>query len=134
MKKLIFILVATILLSSLSCSTSSDDPTPDPVVDYTIKYSVVSTGDVVVDTIMYMDADGTEKYVLDEKDFEHSFVKPSNNYHAKFYISGKTINGTCSYGLYILDKDESSVYTDNNESGTTNVNFTFSSEHSSSEN
>ncbi len=106
MKNLAFIVVATILLSSLSCSTSSDDPTPDPVVDYTIKYSVVSTGDnVVVDTIMYMDADGVEKYVFGEKNFEHSFVKLSNNYHAKFYISGKVTNGSCEYGLLILDKD-----------------------------
>lgn len=107
MKNLAFIVVATIFLSSLSCSTSSDDPpAPDPVVDYTIKYSVVSTGDnVVVDTIMYMDADGVEKYVFGEKNFEHSFVKPSNNYHAKFYISGKVTNGSCEYGLLILDKD-----------------------------
>jgi hypothetical protein len=104
MKKLAFIFVATLLLGWTACDNSSDDP-PTPVEDYTVKYSVVSTGSVNMDTIKYMDADGTEKYLLGEANFEHSFVQPSNNYHGKIYISGTIENGSCNYSLTVQNKD-----------------------------
>jgi len=104
MKKLAFILVATILLGSLSCTKSStDDPPQTP--NYTIKYSVVSTGSVNMDTIKCMDNDGSYIYVLNEDHFELSFVQPSTNYHGDMYVSGTIENGSCTYSLTILDED-----------------------------
>ncbi|MAE07959.1 MAG: hypothetical protein CL661_04270 [Bacteroidetes bacterium] len=104
MKKLVYILVAVIILGSISCKKSNDD-SPPPTPNYTIKYSVVSTGDVEMDTIKYMDSDGIEKYLLGESNFEHTFVQPATNYHGKIYISGEIINGSCNYYLSITDED-----------------------------
>lgn len=91
------------ILGFISCTKSNDDPPPTP--NYTIKYSVVSTGDVDMDTIKYMDIDGTEKYLVGESNFEHTFVQPATNYKAKIYISGEIINGSCNYYLSITDED-----------------------------
>lgn len=134
MKKLAFIIVAALLLGSMSCDNSTDDP-PTPVVDYTIKYSVVSTGDVVMDTIMYLDADGVEKYVLGEKNFAHSFVKPSTNYHGKMYVSGDVVNGKCAYSLLVEQKDGSYAQMNiDSTSSTISISFKWSAEFSHSEN
>jgi len=125
MKKLASILGVILLLTVMSCETTTDDP-PAPVEDYTIKYSVVSTGDVVVDTIMYMDKDGVEQYVFGQINFEHSFVAPSNNYSGKFYISGKIINGSCKYDLSVLDKDGGIISLKGSESSSTSeYNFSY---------
>jgi hypothetical protein len=104
MKKLTLIFLATILIGMVSCTKSDDDP-PVTITDYTIKYSVISTGNVVMDTIKYMDVDGVEKYKIGEANFEHSFVQPSTNYHGKIYISGTIEDGSCNYLLTVEDKD-----------------------------
>lgn len=99
MKKISFILVAFIILCSVSCKKSTTDTPVD--VTYTVKYSVVSTGNVTVDTIIYMNYSGVEETLLGQARFTHSF-ESENGYHGKLYVSGTTVNGSCSYGLIVL--------------------------------
>ena len=104
MRRLSIFLGVIALLTIMSCKTTNND-NPTPTEDYTIKYSVASTGNVVIDTIMYMDVDGVEKYELGKTNFEHSFVQPSTNYHAKLYISGTVEDGSCDYSCLVENKD-----------------------------
>ena len=135
MKKLAFILVATILLGSLSCTKSSTDDPPIPTPNYTIKYSVVSTGSVVMDTIKCMNSDGSYVYVLNEDHFELSFVQPSNNYHGDMYVSGTVENGSCTYSLSILDEDGGIIdIKDSGTSSTSSSSFKWWAEFKHSEN
>lgn len=110
MKKLAYLLIIVIILGSISCKKSNNDDPPTPTPKYTIKYSVVSTGNVEMDTIKYMDIEGTEKYLTGESNFEHTFVQPSTNYHAYLYVSGEIIDGSCNYHLRILDEDGGIVH------------------------
>lgn len=116
MKNVLFLFIALAIVTFASCSdSSSDNPTPTPT-NYTIIYKVVSTGTVDMDTIMYLDADGVEKYVLGEDHLDISFVKPSNNYHAKFYMRGEIGDlGNCVYTVAAKDTDTSfaNYYNDN---------------------
>ena len=135
MKKLAFVLLSAIVFTSIHCNkTTTDDPPTPTEGDYTIKYTVVSTGDVIVDTIIYLDSDGTEKTLLDQKQFDHSFVQPANNYHGKLHLSGTTNNnGKCSYSLEIIEKDGAMANVDADISQTPSLtHFSFSSEFSSS--
>jgi len=108
MKNLYLLFVAMAVLTFTSCSSSnSDDPTPTPT-NYTIIYKVVSTGTVMMDTIMYMDANGREKYIVGESQLDTSFTMPSNNYHAKFYMRGEIGEmGSCTYTVAAMDTDSS---------------------------
>lgn len=119
MKKIVFILVATFLLGVLSCSKSTTDDPPPVIPNYTIKYSVVSTGSVNMDTIKCMNSDGSYIYVLNEDHFELSFVQPSTNYHGDMYVSGTIENGSCTYSLTILDEDGGIVSIKDDEISTT---------------
>ncbi len=134
MKNLVFAIVASMLLLSVSCSKSTTDP-PAPVNNYTIKYSAESTGNVLLDTIMYLDENGSEQYKYNLQKFDLSFEQPSNNYHGKILIKGKIINGSCNYGLYIMDKDGGivQVKSDGTSSSITSY-FQFSAEFSESSN
>lgn len=110
MKNVLFLFVAMAVITFSSCSSSSsDDPTPTPTpTNYTIIYKVVSTGTIDMDTIMYLDADGVEKYVIGEDHLDISFESPSNNYHAKFYMSGEVGTfGNCTYTVGAMDTDTS---------------------------
>jgi len=134
MKKLAFILVAIMLLGSVSCDNSSDDP-PTPTPNYTIKYSVVSTDSVNMDTIKCMNNDGSYIYVLNEDHFDLSFVQPSTNYHGDMYVSGTVENGSCTYSLSILDEDGGIVsIKDNGTSATSSTSFKWWAEFKHSEN
>ncbi len=109
MKKLTFILVATVMLASISCKKTND--TED--ITYTVKYSVVSTGDVTVDSIIYVNSSGAEVLLLDQNQFAQSF-ESVNSYHGKLFVSGTTTNGSCAHSVQILRgegiiKDNSSV-------------------------
>ncbi len=110
MKNLLFLFVAMAVLTFSSCSSSSsDDPTPTPT-NYTIIYKVVSTGTVMMDTIMYLDASGVEKYLIGEDQLDISFESPSNNYHAKFYMRGEIDgSGSCTYTVAAMDTDSSLI-------------------------
>ena len=108
MKNITLILIAAIFFATTSCNKSSDD-NPD-VTNYTIKYSFVSTGNVTVDTIAYVDVNGEEKYVFGETQFSHSFTQPSNNYKAKFYVSlVNSDNGSCNYSNSVDNEEGLSV-------------------------
>ncbi|MFK5856733.1 MAG: hypothetical protein QM503_11425 [Bacteroidota bacterium] len=123
MKKLAFILVATILLGSLSCTKSSTDD-PPTIPNYTIKYSVVSVDSVNMDTIKCMDIDGSYIYVIEENHFELSFVQPSTNYHGDMYISGTVVDGSCSYSLIVEAEDGTIVdIKENTTSSTLSTSF-----------
>ncbi len=104
MQKIAFILLAIMILGSISCNNSND--TPDPDVIYTIEYEVASTGDVTVDTIMYLDVNGDDKYVLGASNWGHSFEQ-KNGYHAKLYISGTITSGKCGYSIGVKRDGES---------------------------
>lgn len=132
MKKLVYIFLATIVLCWVSCEKSDSD-NPDEDVTYTVKYSVVSTGDVVVDTIIYLNSSGVEVTVVNQNQFSHSF-ESVNKYHGKLNLKGKTNNGNCDYSLQILEG--STIIKDNSSSSssTTPVSFTFYAEYSYSQN
>ncbi len=83
MKKLAFAFLAIITVISFSCK-KSDTPDPSENVTYTVKYSVVSTGDVTVDTIIYLNSNGVEETLLNQNQFSHSF-NSENSYHGKLY-------------------------------------------------
>lgn len=119
MKNVLILFIALAVVTFSSCSdSSSDDPTPTPE-NYTIVYKVVSTGTVDMDTIMYMDAEGVEKYVLGEDHLDISFESPSTNYHAKFYMRGEIGDlGSCTYTVAAMDTDSSLInYYDGSYSG-----------------
>lgn len=104
MKKLAFILLALITLSWISCEKSdSDNPSED--VTYTVKYSIVSTGDVVIDTILYLNSAGVEETLVNQNQFSLSF-NTVNSYNGKLYIQGVTNNGSSNYSLKILQGDD----------------------------
>ncbi len=109
MKKLVFVLIVTILFGSVSCK-KSEDPAD---ITYTVKYSVVSTGDVTIDTIIYVNSGGAEVLLLAQSQLAQSF-ESINGYHGKLYVSGTTTNGSCAHSVQILQdsgiiKDNSSV-------------------------
>ena len=108
MRNITLILVAIIFMAVTSCNKSSDDNSD--VTNYTINYSLVSTGNVTIDTIAYVDVNGEEKYVFGETQFSHSFTQPSNNYKAKFYVSGSNgDNGSCNYSSSVDNEEGLSV-------------------------
>ncbi len=110
----------------VSCSDSDPDD-PEPVVNYTIEYTVVSTGDVTVDTIKYINVDGEFVYVLGETQFNHSFTQPSNNYHAEFYISGAIgDSGNCSFAVKVIEPDSSYADIDSDEASNKHQTFKWS--------
>lgn len=128
---ILFIIIGA-LLSIVSCSTTSDDNPPTPVVDYTIKYSVSSTSNVAIDTIIYLDKDGVEKSAPSNSNFELSFVQKSNNYHAKLYVKGEIVNGTCNISTEVIQPD-SSFAGINAKEYSFPTNFTYESEFKNSE-
>jgi len=131
MKYLFTILLATAVIFNFSCKKDSDDP----VEDYSIKYTVVSNDSVKMDTIMYLDADGVEKYLFGEGNLTHSFTQPSNNYHAKLYVSGNTGNiGSSNYSVQVLDQDSGVVDLKESSTSGTDINFTWTGEVSHYEN
>jgi len=110
MKNISLLFIAIAMFAFASCSDSgSDDPTPTPTpTNYTIIYKVVSTGTVMMDTIMYMDANGKQNYIVGEAQLDTSFVMPSNNYHAKFYMRGEIGElGNCTYTVAAKATDTS---------------------------
>lgn len=132
MKKLINLFLAIMVIATISCNKSDDDT---HVENYTIQYSVTSSTPVEMDTIMYMDVNGTEQYLIGEGSFTHSFTQPSNNYHGKLYVSGNSgNNGSSDYSLEILDENSSIITV--KESGTegTYIGFTWLGEVSHTEN
>jgi len=129
MKKLVIILIAFIMLGSLSCKKTTDTPAD---VTYTVKYSVVSIGDVVVDTIIYLNSAGVEETLVNQNQFSHSF-ESVNSYHGKLHLSGKTNNGSCDYGLQILEVGEIIKDNSSGSQSTVPVVFSFSAEYSYSE-
>ncbi len=132
-KKLVFAFLAIITVISFSCK-KSDTPDPSENVTYTVKYSVVSTGDVTVDTIIYLNSNGVEETLLNQNQFSHSF-NSENSYHGKLYISGSTTNnGNCEYGFQILQGDDVIKDNSSGSQSSTPVGFTFSGEFSYSEN
>lgn len=132
MKNIAILTVAILVLSIISCKKSSDDPTPE---DYNISYTVSSTNEVVMDTIMYMDESGNKKYLFGEANFTNSFVQPSNNYHALLFVSGSIGNiGNCEYSVKILDKDGNIVRSEKSNSNTPGTHFKWEHEFYHSEN
>ena len=134
MKRLIYILVAIVIVSSVSCKKSSDTPTN---VKYTVQYEVVSIGDtsgnVIIDTIIYLNSSGVEVILTGETQFSHSF-EVMNTYHGMLYVSGLTKdNGSCTHGLQILKEGE--LYRDNTDESKTSfpVSFKFKGEFQYSE-
>lgn len=135
MKKLTFIFAATLLLGVLSCTKSTSDDPPPVIPDYTIKYSVVSTGNVIMDTIKYMDVAGIEKLELGKVNFEHSFVQPSTNYHGKIYLHGTIESGSSNYSLTVEDEDGNIIdIKENGTSATSSASFKWWAEFRNSEN
>lgn len=130
MKKLLVILIVFIVLGSLSCKKTETDPPAD--VTYTVKYSIASTGDVVVDTIIYLNASGVEETLVNQNQFSHSF-ESVNVYHGKLHVSGNTNNGSCDYGLQILEGEGIIKDNSSGSQSTVPVSFSFSAEFSYSE-
>lgn len=134
MKKLTYVLVAFVIMVSVSCKKSSDTPSN---VTYTVKYEVVSIGDtsgnVTIDTIIYLNSNGVEVILEGETQFSHSF-EVENTYHGKLYVSGLTKdNGSCTHGLQILK--EGGLFRDNTVVTSTSfpVSFKFKGEFQYSE-
>lgn len=124
MKKLVVLFLVAII--GISCSKSDDD---EVQTTYTVSYSVTSTGDVAVDTIMYMNESGSEVVLLDQNNFNLSF-NSVNNYHGKIYVSGMVNNGECDYCLKILEGGGINSLDSSGTISTSPMHFTFSSEYS----
>lgn len=108
MKQITTIILAILVTLTFSCTKDSDDT--DPVENYTIKYEIVSTGDVIMDTIKYLDVNGTTQYLIGEGNLSHSFTQPSNNYHALLYASGSVVSvGSCTYSIQVIDENGGNV-------------------------
>ena len=132
MKKLAFIILALITLSWIGCEKSDSD-TPSEDVTYTVKYSIVSTGDVVIDTIIYLNSAGVEETLVNQNQFSLSF-NSVNSYNGKLYIQGITNNGSSNYSLQVLNGED--IVKDNSSSShsTTPVSFMFNAYFSYSQN
>ncbi len=97
MRNLLLLATAILFIGITSCKKDDDSEKKT----YTIKYEVMSTGDVAVDTIKYMDSNNQEVTLVGQTDFSHSFTSVTN-YHAKLYVSGTTNNGKCEYEMSVL--------------------------------
>ncbi|NQU35695.1 MAG: hypothetical protein HQ521_20905 [Bacteroidetes bacterium] len=138
MKKLTLIIVVSMSIIAFSCSKSDDDtndPDPTPVENYTIEYSVISTGKVTIDDITYLDKDGTSITISDDTLFVKSFEQPLNNYHGKIYVKGSIEEyGTSTYSLKIYDINNNIVKTKLGETYGAGSNFAWSAEFKNTEN
>jgi|FLOH01.1.fsa_nt_gi hypothetical protein len=125
MKKLLFVLAGFVILVSISCNKSNNDTD----VTYTTSYLVTSLGDVTMDTIMYMDANGDEKYEMGTSSLNMSF-ETKNGYHAKLYLSGTTNKGSCGILVGVEKVGESGYikFAVDSTSSTTPQHFTFHKE------
>ncbi len=128
MKNILLILITTIFIGFISCNKSDNDPDPE-IEDYKIVYEVNSHGDVTMDTIMYLLPGGTEEIKTGLNSLTHQFMAPSNNYHAKLYVSGEIDSiGSCTYSLKILDKNDSIVEIEGSMSDTPDSKFRWTRE------
>lgn len=98
MKKITLLLFAITLVIAIACSKSS----PEPSKIYTVKYSIISTDTVVMDTIQYKDYKGEIITLLGQNELDYSFTS-ADNYDASLYLSGNIIiKGSVSLSLEVF--------------------------------
>ncbi|MDP2722328.1 MAG: hypothetical protein Q8O72_06210 [Bacteroidales bacterium] len=125
MKKITLILFALAIISVVGCSKSSS--TPDTI--YTVQYSIVSTGTVIMDTIQYKNMNGETITLLGQNNADYSFTS-NNQYDADLYMAGNLKDGTVVMSLTILNGsavDFTDVHTETWSDPNTSMHFQYRS-------
>jgi hypothetical protein len=98
--------MAVALFVVISCSKSPTEP--DTI--FTVKYSIVSTGDVQMDTIQYKNIHGKTMTIKKENNLNYWFTS-SNGYDACLFMSGLIKDGTVDFKLQVMN-DNMVAYVD----------------------
>ncbi|OFY50267.1 MAG: hypothetical protein A2W85_16020 [Bacteroidetes bacterium GWF2_41_31] len=91
-------LMAVALFVVISCSKSPTDP--DTI--FKVKYSIISAGDVHMDTIQYKNLHGETITIKKENNLNYWFTS-SNGYDAGLFMSGFINDGTVEFTLQIMN-------------------------------
>jgi len=98
--------MAVALFVVISCSKS---PTETDTI-FTVKYSIISAGDVQMDTIRYKNLYGETITIKKENNLNYWFTS-SNGYDAGLFMSGVINEGTVEFKLQIMN-DNMVAYAD----------------------
>jgi len=90
--------MAVALFVVISCSKSPTEP--DTI--FTVKYSIISDGNVQMDTILYKNLHGETITIKKENNLNYWFTS-SNGYDAGLFMSGVINDGTVEFKLQVMN-------------------------------